>query len=118
LFVFLLFFCAWTITNHGWEKEEKYLLQWLCIGVFYVDSTNVKQSNLVLRYEMEKYGLFVVMCEFMCKRKLIIWAFMEKYGLFVVMCEFMCKKKLIIWAFKRQYEFTDQFLLDSYIKKC
>jgi hypothetical protein len=34
---------------------------------------------------------------------------MEKYALFVVMCEFMCKKKLIIWAFKRQHEFADQF---------
>jgi hypothetical protein len=50
---------------------------------FYVDSTNVEHSSLVLRYEMEKYALFVVMCEF------------------------MCKKEPIIWAFKRQHEFTD-----------
>jgi hypothetical protein len=59
---------------------------------FCVDSTNVEHSSLVLRYEMKKYALFVVMCEF------------------------MCKKKLIIWAFKRQHEFTDWLLLDSYIK--
>jgi hypothetical protein len=36
---------------------------------FYVDSTNVEHSSLVLRYETEKYALFVFMCEFICTFK-------------------------------------------------
>jgi len=41
---------------------------------------------------------------------------MEKYALFVVMCESMWRKKQIVWAFERQSGFIDQFLLGSYTK--
>jgi hypothetical protein len=41
---------------------------------------------------------------------------MEKYALFVVMCEFMWRKKQIVWAFEKQSGFTDQFLLGSCTK--
>ncbi len=41
---------------------------------------------------------------------------MEKYSLFVVMCEFMWRKKQIVWAFEKQSGFTDQFLLRSCTK--
>jgi hypothetical protein len=68
-----LFISSFFVPQKSWMKERrKILVAWLCIGVFYVNSTSVKHSNLVLRYEMEKYALFVVMCEFMCKKKLII----------------------------------------------
>jgi hypothetical protein len=41
---------------------------------------------------------------------------MEKYALFVVMCEFMWRKKQIVWALARQSGFRDQFLLGSCTK--
>jgi hypothetical protein len=54
------------------RKKKNTCCNGYVLVAFYVDSTNVKHSNLVLIYEMEKYALFVVMCEFMCKKKLII----------------------------------------------
>lgn len=92
-FVFPSFFAPKQSQIMDERKKKTSCCNGYVLVFFYVDSTNVEHSSLGLRYEMEKYPLFVFMCEF------------------------MCKKKLIIWAFKRQHKFTDWFLLDSYIKK-
>jgi hypothetical protein len=38
-------------------------------------------ASLILGYEMEKYALFVVMCEFMWRKKQIIWVLQGKVDL-------------------------------------
>jgi hypothetical protein len=47
---------------------------------------------------------------------LILGYEMEKYALFVVMCEFMWRKKQIVLAFEKQSGFIDQILLGSCTK--
>jgi hypothetical protein len=56
-------------------RERRKILVAMAMCWCFLHSTNVELSSLALRYEMEKYALFLVMCEFMCKKKLNTWAF-------------------------------------------
>ncbi len=40
---------------------------------------------------------------------LVLWFEMERFTLLVIICDFIWKKKHIVWAFERQHGFTYQF---------